>query len=220
MVRSLLEGRKSQTRRYLYNESAVIRNADGTDGKVQRLSIWAKVQPGDRLWVRENHRFHGRSYENPEEIEWYRCYSEAGAPDCWDPHFPRGWQPSRHSGVQRMIDPGEQEVGTVPYATKLLPSIHMPRWASRLTLVVTATKIERLVQISEADAEAEGADRYHSVKWAAGDPGCMQDVYRRNFAALWRSLHGEQSWDANPEVVAISFSVHRCNIDQLEKEAS
>ena len=174
------------------------------------------MKPGDRLWVRENHRFHGRSYEEPEEIEWYRCYSEAGAPDCWDPRFPRGWHPTEHQGQHQMTDSGEHEEGTVPYATKLLPSIHMPRWASRLTLVVTATKIERLQDISGPDSIAEGVECPTCTamgKSACNRLGCFAS--QGAFAELWSRLHGRESWDANPEVVAITFAVHRCNIDNL-----
>lgn len=201
MIRALLDGRKTMTRRLAWQTADAVKLSERFKWRLigdqyHRASPWQKVKPGDRLWVRE-------AWADDAEAQWE-------APDG--------------RGTYYRADPEAEETRQdnlgcgIPHVWK--PSIHMKRWRSRLTLVVTATKIERLAQISEADAEAEGADRYHSVKWAAGDPGCMQDVYRRNFAALWRSLHGEQSWDANPEVVAISFSVHRCNIDQLEKEAS
>lgn len=97
---------------------------------------------------------------------------------------------------------------------RLTPCIHMPRHLSRLTLIVTATKIERLQEISEEDAVVEGAElketaRRHLI-WHAS--------YRAAFAALWNSLHGLASWDANPEVVALTFTVHKQNIDALPKE--
>jgi hypothetical protein len=61
--------------------------------------------------------------------------------DNWDPHFPRGWEPGRRADVRELTEPHEQEVDDITgYVTKLLPSIHMPRWASRLTLIVPATK--------------------------------------------------------------------------------
>lgn len=191
MVRALLDGRKTMTRRLAI--SAKVRDNWGMRTLVTNPSPWQKVQPGDRLWVREN---------------W--CRFPENAPD--------GMGACDYYMADRKGSRLEAEV-MKRNGVKWIPSIHMPRDVSRLTLVVTATKIERLVQISEADAEAEGAARDHSVKWAAGDPGCVQDVYRRNFAALWRSLHGEQSWDANPEVVAISFTVHQCNIDQMKDAA-
>lgn len=86
------------------------------------------------------------------------------------------------------------------------PSIHMPRWASRITLEVTAVKVERLQDISEEDAEAEGVFAHvaeHSInkvyRSARGETAV------RYFSALWEKLHGPGAWEANPVVVAISF---------------
>lgn len=114
----------------------------------------------------------------------------------------------------------------------------MPRWASRLTLTVEGVKVERLQEISEEDAIAEGiarenvivdtkcyggvhheitADRYWSG--AAGDPDEGYEDGCEAFAALWRSIHGPDAWDANPWVAAISFTVHKCNIDAMREVA-
>ena len=90
---------------------------------------------------------------------------------------------------------------------------HMPRVFSRLTLLVTAVRIERLQDISEEDAEAEGAPKYD----ASG-------TYRTGFAGLWDSTNGDRegaAWDDNPWVVAISFETIRENVDTvLAKEAA
>lgn len=96
-----------------------------------------------------------------------------------------------------------------PAAGAWRPSIHMPRWASRLTLEVTATRIERLQEISEEDATAEGALS------AYGEPFHLDSslTNRRRFELLWESLRGDGSWKENPEVVAFSFTVHQRNID-------
>jgi hypothetical protein len=94
------------------------------------------------------------------------------------------------------------------------PSIHMPRWASRLTLIVEGVKIEPLQAISEADAIAEGAAKLvhdgegHFFEHDDGTHVC-------GYAGLWDHLHGGGSWDANPEVVALTFRVVRGNIDQV-----
>lgn len=111
--------------------------------------------------------------------------------------------------------------GENPYADNLTvesrPSIHMPRWASRLTLVVTATKIERLQSIKRADAIAEG------IRWVESDHGWTFDNtlifgYPRDaFAHLWCRLHGPKAWDANPEVIALTFTVHQTNIDSVPR---
>jgi hypothetical protein len=71
----------------------------------------------------------------------------------------------------------------------------MPRWASRITLEVTPVRVQRLKDISECDAEAEGCDFF----------GDQTLAYRGKFAALWAEIHGPGAWDLNPWVVAISF---------------
>jgi hypothetical protein len=93
------------------------------------------------------------------------------------------------------------------------PSIHMPRWASRITLEVTAVKIERLQDISEEDAEAEGCS---GVLGPNPDfPDEWDPSPQEQFRDLWLDIHGPASWQANPWVVAVSFLPHLHNIDQL-----
>lgn len=87
----------------------------------------------------------------------------------------------------------------------------MPRWASRLTLVVAAARVERLKDISHDDAVAEGFYRIEP---------CAEYPYgnawgRAGFAGLWDRLHGAGAWDANPYVAALTFAAHPCNIDQI-----
>lgn len=87
------------------------------------------------------------------------------------------------------------------YGVKWKSSIHMPRAASRITLRVTAVKVERLQDISEEDALAEGVgiiDPHHP-------PGPLRDTYAEMYRDLWNSINGPGSWDANPWVVAYSF---------------
>lgn len=85
------------------------------------------------------------------------------------------------------------------------PSIHMPRWASRLTLIVTDVRVQRLQDISEVDAIREGVTL---IEETCEDP-------REAFRDLWDSLYGPGAWHVNPWVVAISFDVHRGNIDEM-----
>jgi hypothetical protein len=95
--------------------------------------------------------------------------------------------------------------------------IHCARTASRLTLIVTATKIERLTDISERDCFAEGVEG----KLLDEDTGKVSDFgpcALMNFGRLWETLHGNGSWLSNPEVVALTFAVHRQNIDAMPRQ--
>ncbi|HHH2160350.1 TPA: hypothetical protein ACPZAN_004150, partial [Yersinia enterocolitica] len=74
---------------------------------------------------------------------------------------------------------------------KWTPSIHMPRWASRINLLITGVRVERLQDISDADASAEGC-KISSMQ--SGE--CLSDM----FARLWKSIYGDESWQANPWV--------------------
>jgi HNH endonuclease len=77
---------------------------------------------------------------------------------------------------------------------------NMPRWASRLTLRVTDVRVQRLQEISEEDARAEGADKVHLE-----DPEHTRATHRKGFELLWGSIHGKGAWAKNPWVVAITF---------------
>ncbi|WP_145574127.1 hypothetical protein [Yersinia alsatica] len=79
---------------------------------------------------------------------------------------------------------------------KWTPSIHMPRWASRINLLITGVRVERLQDISDADASAEGC-KISSMQ--SGE--CLSDM----FARLWKSIYGDESWQANPWVWVIEF---------------
>lgn len=113
--------------------------------------------------------------------------------------------------------------------TKWRTAIHMPRAWSRLTLVVTATKIERLQDITDADAQAEGARRFADIpgthvypsldcRWSMENPTttdqCLSTA-RLAFGNFWVKLNGLESWHANHWVVALTCTAHRCNIDKM-----
>lgn len=85
----------------------------------------------------------------------------------------------------------------------------MPRWASRITLEITDVRVERLSSISEEDALAEGvcADPCDHVRQSCEEIGCCGPTTRGAYRALWESINGKGSWDANPWVWAISFRV-------------
>ena len=83
------------------------------------------------------------------------------------------------------------------------PSIHMPRWASRITLEITDIHVERLQEISYADAMAEGVEFWHHAETLKGLAACCE--HRYEFEDLWTSINGPGSWDANPWVWVVEF---------------
>lgn len=97
---------------------------------------------------------------------------------------------------------------------KLRPGMFMPRWASRLTLIVTDVRVQRLQEISEADATAEGVSPdpcANELAWQHYVPHAIA------FERLWDSLaRPGATWADNPWVAAITFETHHCNIDAME----
>lgn len=194
MVRALLNGRKSQTRRVL---KPLPRRTVFFDPKTAGLGQFQEppYAPGDRLYVREAFSYETLDVDrNGFMPPWYWADGNPASGDF----------------------------------TRPKPSIHMPRWASRITLTVTEVRVQRLQEISEADAKAEGAgltpediadnERLRGAVLLPHIDAIYGDKrpYRTavgNFASLWNSLHGPDAWGANPWVVAVSFSVRQRNID-------
>lgn len=189
MVRALLDGRKTQTRRVLKPQPEELPN--GFAGCRLRYAL------ADRLYVREAWRA--------------RLYNQDVPPRDLDP-----WATRLHYDADGT--PPECDDGTNWQRAR--PSIHMPRWISRLTLTVTDVRVQRLQDISEADARAEGAKPDRGGGGMAGiysRMGVDPYAYARGFRDLWNSLHGPDAWDANPWVVALTFTVRHGNIDTLEQ---
>lgn len=169
---------------------------------------WRKVKPNDRLYVRESHWRYGfwahAFHETKERMAWSFKPVSVGA-DSILFEAPTGWQRRRRAAD---LD---------GWWTR--PAIHHPRALSRLTLVVTAVKTEKLGLITEEDAKAEGAEKM--VMDEDGKFYLDEDDgdYYCGFMGIWTHLHGLDSWIACPDVVALTFTVHRTNIDQLGKAA-
>ena len=107
--------------------------------------------------------------------------------------------------------------------TKPKPSIHMPRWASRLTLTVSDVRVQRLQDCSDDDAAAEGLtyldDGPGAGFWIVdGTPVCSAGSVEA-YAQLWNHINGDGAWEANPWIVAITFTVEKRNIDALQVAA-
>lgn len=97
----------------------------------------------------------------------------------------------------------------------------MPRWASRLTLEVTGVRVERLQDISKADARAEGIERMvlgGENKWKNYTSGGFNQWETGSFRTLWELLNGYESWEANPWVWVIEFNAHHCNVDEFIRQ--
>lgn len=193
MVRAILDGRKTQTRRVLatYQDAVKFCPEWDVNGKQIFIVLGEKDhtgmnpvitaipchfgQPGDRIWVRETFRVHSRAtdvatlvYRASVRNSWTEQTHRVPVAVCNKPATPEKWT----------------------------PSIHMPRWASRITLEITDVRVERLNSISDSDASKEGCC---IADMESGD--CLSDV----FARLWTSIYGDDSWQANPWVWVIEF---------------
>lgn len=185
MVRAILNGRKTQTRRII-KDCTVGRDPISKFIQIGKKFIGCYPEdvpelireccpygvPGDRIWVRETWAEAGAS---SPDLKLYR----ANYPE----HVPTHYE-------------------NVPPADEIrwTPSIHMPRWASRLTLEITGVRVERLRDLSEDDAKSEG------ITPPSGGvlPGWE---YRINFRDLWMSIYGADNWETNPWVWVIEFKV-------------
>lgn len=144
----------------------------------QELLDGVRWQAGDVLWVREGWR----------------------TDRSWDTEPPRDIIPAgvvQYEATGPTFDDG--------LSGRVRPGIHMPRWASRLTLTVEEVRVERLQDISEADARAEGVEA--TEFWDEDHPPSIC------FSLLWDSINGARSWATNPFVAAISFRPHLINVD-------
>lgn len=202
MVRALLAGTKTQTRRVVKPQPRRV------DGGVPfgDAPAWAHAEPGsammrcpygkpgDWLWVKETWRT-ARSLDNKSPNAMGEMCIDAGYRKPWAPlayeadgHRNTEWRGFEMAGD---AEPGKTRV-----------SIHMPRWASRITLEITSVRVERLQDISEADAIAEGVYT---------DPASpAYDAY----AQLWDEINGPGSWAANPWVWVLEF--RRLNVEHSQ----
>lgn len=192
MIRAILEGRKTQTRRVI---KQAIGKPDHVDNGIAYfvtdhqcgVESWQSEQtlacpygqPGDRLWMRETFRLRADQDHKPPSQDWWK------------------------SGAWYQADGNCEPSGCGGGSGKLRPSIHMPRWASRITLEITDVGVQRLQEISESDAMGEGAGATAPLheEWD-GDP----DQYRKRFRELWDSINAKRCpWDSNCWVWCISF---------------
>ena len=203
MVRAILDGRKTQTRRVCKLQPQVVdvepRHKPHTwgfwhdDHDKMRNGLVVRCpygQPGDRLWVRETWGVGTR----PHHIDGWTDGIEyrADEPYCDDVEPLPLYTPKAPAGFYEGYDKRGWR-----------PSIHMPRWACRLLLDVKAVRVERLQDISRSDCYAEGLIADNQPMRYNGEPA------QERFAALWDGLNAKRGhgWDTNPWVWVIEFSV-------------
>jgi len=217
MVRAILEGRKTVTRRVmkpqptvcnrpgldpghwwpsrahqhmLHVENELQNGEGGWEGLAEHACPYGET--GDRLWVRETW------IPDPEDdgswgyMQWSGC---KGSPLT---DIPKRFQKPEHC-IHRATWSGSDLLWR--------PSIHMPRWACRILLEITAVRVERLQDISGDQAEAEGVDSSMCRQFLETSPSrheCNEAVIH-GFAGLWASINGDDSWRANPWVWVVEF---------------
>ncbi|HBW1980128.1 TPA: hypothetical protein N3006_002823 [Klebsiella quasipneumoniae] len=199
MARAILDGRKTQTRRPIkWKQTRFTEIGEREDGSkwpwsedTERACDFWHPCPfgavGDRIWVRETFCPVDDTQYGGEKWVDYRATPK------FEASHPAGWDSA----------PNDAE------ALKWRPSIHMPRWASRILLEITDVRVERLNAISEEDATAEGVppagsllpDYLGTFLTPKGDFATAKVAFQR----LWESIYGEESWKANGWVWVISF---------------
>lgn len=227
MVRAILEGKKTMTRRVVRPQPAehhwsilpgykrsvkLLACNDGhfharfQDSIPQNIDepVWVKCphgKPGDVLWVRETWQY----YDWTEEGEpWIKYGADEGISLTKD--IPEEWWDKVWDTWADLSAPDNFKINGRAADRKWRPSIFMPRWASRITLEIVDVRVERLQEISRADAKAEGffPGMNGLEKWAGRPYGNAQLAFK----ACWEDINGKKpgcSWADNPWVWVISF---------------
>lgn len=181
MVRAILEGRKTVTRREVKKRAALDCLAAGFEPSFLALpgnsDLCPYGQAGDRLWVRE-------TWAQPANLDPGPTVYRATYPDCLKG---QGWE---------NLPPAE--------AIRWKPSIHMFRRNSRILLEVTDVRVERLQHISRSDIRAEGLECPPDLGSDDVSPN-YRDWYPAAWRELWESINGPDSWSANPWVWVVEF---------------
>lgn len=219
MVRAILEGRKTVTRRAVKGIALDwLAGASFTPEYVASPAngLCPYGQPGDRLWVREAWRPAAWRDEGYIAVDYRASPEENRTPwldvpeDIWAEMWPRLTDEAQSAldagrgSIRREGDGFRWDRGDSPCRWR--PSIHMPRWASRITLEIADVYVERLQDISEADAIAEGIQQCEggAMDYLANDYAQGYSPVA-SFRSLWESINGAGSWDANPWVWVVEF---------------
>jgi hypothetical protein len=192
MVRAIIDGRKTMTRRVVKRNCSGRTELHGKQWHIEDPNAVLACpygQPGDKLWVRESGKITAKGFTGENGERW-----------------------SYGDGTCKIKETGQVIGNHVAFGSnwKSTPSIHMPRWASRITLEVTAARVERLQEITEDDARAEGCER----EWRQATHPCHTS--RQPFAELWDRINAERGfgWSVNPFVWVVSFKLQEARNDR------
>lgn len=195
MVRALLAGTKTVTRRVVKPQPRVVDvaprfapNTWGFYGDAPPIGSKSAKQLGG--WP-ENGRVVRCPYGDPGERLWVR---ETWFSDALRSSDDGNVIPDREECVYYRADADRALAEDMEGCWR--PSIHMPRWASRITLEITGVRVERLQEITEEEVVREGIPRSTNI---------FEQTTSEAFEQLWREINGDESWEANPWVWAVSF---------------
>lgn len=229
MIRAKRAGLKTQTRRILkpqlpeapegyyfdaYNGGPLWCWWTPDNRVANSLPMWTCPygKKGDLLWVRETWRT-AASFDALSPTQVGAKAVEAG--------YRRPWAPVKYEADGFERDYREGAFG--PWG-KARVSIHMPTWGSRSTAEITDVRVQRLHDMSEGDAAAEGVDLWVAESLGNGCPvdrvvtEATHGSQVQAFAHLWDTINGTDAFNANPWVVALTFKTHHCNVDELLKQ--
>ena len=229
MISAILQGTKTQTRRIVQGVS----NQRAASYYIQDNRWWSEDweksgcrntidcpygEPGELLWCRETGGVHTRSAggsKTPRPGGWLGLGYKADGlgegsildVDMEHTYWVKPPDPLYKGGTDLWIHYREKTRWQ-----KWLSPLHMPRWASRLHLFIEEIRIERLQDITEADAIAESIQPYHR-KCTSNEPGCTVSAKAR-YARLWDQINGERaSWASNPWVWKLTFHAKDCPLE-------
>ncbi|HBS7517605.1 TPA: hypothetical protein MAR00_004551 [Klebsiella pneumoniae] len=230
MVRAILDGRKTQTRRIMkvqpeHSELGLRRVVESKNGIDDGKYFWSQSDAtglksrskpfacpfgsvGDRIWVRETWAILGN--EDGCCIDWEEKICKGDERSAARIYRASCEQKPNNYGLWSIPDDADWKPYTKDYQYEgaWRPSIHMPRWASRILLEITDVRVERLNAISEEDARAEGIIDGGCLNCGEPEPcGCANPEPDATdaFAYLWQSIYRQENWDANPWVWVIEF---------------
>ena len=227
MVRAILDGRKTQTRRIIKNqregECWGVKPAQNPRYAGHTYDWWLPTgtQPyaalpacphgsiGDRIWVRETWSQLGN--EDGCAIDWNDELVKGGGPEAARIYRASCEQKPGNYGLWSIPDDvfWKPHTDNMEFEGAWRPSIHMPRWASRILLEITDVRVERLSEISEEDAANEGispaGDLLPAYPGTYLTPKGDFSTAKVAFQRLWESIYGEENWKASPWVWVIEF---------------